>query len=33
MSKTTETALDRSVAQRGIVNPWDDESKHEVQAG
>ncbi|CAK9784601.1 hypothetical protein CC85DRAFT_270110 [Cutaneotrichosporon oleaginosum] len=33
MSKTTETGLDRSMQARGMVNPWDDESKHEVQAG
>lgn len=33
MAKTTETGLDRSMQQRGMVNPWDDESKMEVQAG
>lgn len=33
MAKTTETTLDRSMQARGMVNPWDDESKQEVQAG
>lgn len=33
MTKSVETGMDHSMAKRGMVQPWDDESKHEVTPG